>query len=381
MGTTTSVVPYFICFTLPAFTFLGYWLNLNWMTIWFGFGLIPILDGIVPIDTDNLTDEERKEMEKKYIFRIPLLLWGFLNIAMVLWGCYVAANNLLSGWQMLGFVLGIGFNSGSIGMTVAHELIHKLTKLEKYTGTTMLAFYCYMHFAIEHVYGHHKNVATFKDPATSRFGENFYTSFYPRTVVGSWLSAWEQEVERLNRFKKPVWSMHNQMVWFTVIPLAIGLLVFKVLGFSGMLFFFVQSWVAFTMLEVINYVEHYGLQRKQLEDGKVEKVTIHHSWNAPQKMLNWFLFKLQRHSDHHANALKNYQVLDSFPESPQLPAGYAAMAVLALCPPLWRSIMDPLVLRYKNEKLPSGYIPGVPMNLWIYIGCVFSFLSAITFGL
>lgn len=239
--------------------------------------------------------------------------------------------------------------TGGIGITVAHELVHKNTFYQQLFGKILLSTVCYGHFLIEHVRGHHVNVATPKDPASARYGESFYR-FYPRTVIGSFKSAWHLEQVRLQRKNLSNWSLYNHFWWIILAPVFIIAITYMTLGLSSALFFIVQSLIAFSLLEVVNYVEHYGLARKQLEDGRYERVSPKHSWNANHWLTNIILFHLQRHSDHHTHAGRPYQVLRHLEESPQLPTGYAGMIVLALIPPLWFKIMNPKVEAYLSQQ-------------------------------
>ena len=199
----------------------------------------------------------------------------------------------------------------------------------------------YMHFYIEHNRGHHVLVATPEDPATAKKGENFY-KFWFRSVFHGYFDAWNLEKQRLKKKGSNILSISNQMIWFTLLPLIFcGIVTFLFSTIIGgnqwyiPLFFIVQSILGFTLLELVNYVEHYGIMRKEVTPGKYEKVNPSHSWNANHLLSNFFLFQLQRHYDHHVHAARRYQVLQNYPESPQLPAGYPTMILMALVPPLW----------------------------------------------
>lgn len=199
-------------------------------------------------------------------------------------------------------------------------------------------------------------VSTPEDPATSRENENFY-AFWWRSVSKGYLSAWEIEADRLKRKNHSKFSLRNQMIWFTILPFlfALGLTVgistiIGQLTWIPFIFFFAQSFLAISLLEAVNYVEHYGLQRKKMSDNRYEGVAPHHSWNASHMVSNFFLFQLQRHSDHHFNAIKRYQVLDHYDQAPQLPAGYPTMILLAHLPPLWFKIMNPKLAQWNSIK-------------------------------
>jgi alkane 1-monooxygenase len=247
-------------------------------------------------------------------------------------------------WEMLGLALSVGVMNGN-GINFAHELLHKPTKFEQWSGKALLLTVSYMHFFIEHVRGHHVRIATPEDPATARFGENFYT-FFPRTVIGSWKSAWELETERLRKRNIPIVHWRNQMLWFVALPIAFAGALGLAFGGTAVVFFAFQSYVAFFELELINYLEHYGLVRRKLPNGRYENVTAVHSWEARETLSNTLLIKLQRHADHHINPIRRYQSLRVFDESPQMPTGYPGMMILALVPPLFFTVMNPRVVAH-----------------------------------
>jgi len=242
--------------------------------------------------------------------------------------------------------ISVGIITGGIGITVAHELIHKNSVLEQNLGKVLLASVMYLHFYPEHLLGHHKRVATKEDPATSRYGESLY-QFLPRTIIYSYISAWKIESKRMQKSNLPFISWSNVMIQEIVYALATVSVLYFTLGKLAVLFWVLQSFVAILMLEVINYVEHYGLQRKE-NGGSYERVTPFHSWNADHWASNYFLFKLQRHADHHTWPYRRYQTLRNWDFSPQLPTGYSGMILLALFPPLYFSVMNPKVERYNS---------------------------------
>ena len=212
-------------------------------------------------------------------------------------------------------------------------------------GGLLLAAVCYAGFKVEHVRGHHVHVSTPEDASSSRYGQSLY-SFLPHAYKHNFLNAWRLESERLKRKGLPALHWRNELIWWYAIS-ALFLLGFSLaFGWLGAIFFLGQSVMAFTLLEIVNYVEHYGLHRRRLDNGRYERTTPEHSWNSNFLLTNLFLFHLQRHSDHHAYAKRRYQVLRHYDSSPQLPNGYAGMIVLALFPPLWRAVMDPKVRAY-----------------------------------
>ncbi|RIA18955.1 alkane 1-monooxygenase [Ectopseudomonas oleovorans] len=318
-----------------------------WLVITVVFGVIPLLDFIVGRDPAN--PDERDEvpaLEAQGYYRLLSLATVPLLLAMLLWSGWIFVS--YEGWSwvgQLGWVLSVGTVMGAIGITVSHELIHKDAALEQNAGGLLLAAVCYAGFKIEHVRGHHVHVSTPEDASSSRFGQSLY-AFLPHAYKHNFLNAWRLEAERLRRRGLPVLHWRNELIWWYAIS-ALFLLGFTLtFGWLGALFFLGQAVMAFTLLEIVNYVEHYGLHRRKLENGRYERTNPHHSWNSNFLLTNLFLFHLQRHSDHHTYAKRRYQVLRHFDDSPQLPNGYAGMIVLALFPPLWRAVMDPKVRAY-----------------------------------
>ncbi len=323
----------------------GFW---NYSTVVFVFGFFPLLDWFVGNDPQNPTPEQEKTLADAPYFRFITYAWVYVQLALVVWGAWAFATGNLSFWPALGFLLGTATVTGGIGITVAHELGHRTDWLERLYAQTLLLTVCYAHFFIEHNQGHHVWVATPRDPATSRKDESFY-AFWFRTVTGSWLGAWRIEAGHLRKKGRSPWGFHNRMLWYAGLPvLFCALLTGGVYLLTRQetalwrvpLFFFAQSVLGFTLLELVNYIEHYGMLRREVAPGRYERVNPLHSWNANPLLSNFYLFQLQRHADHHAHANRRYQVLRHFEESPQLPAGYPAMIQAALLPPLWFWLMN-----------------------------------------
>ncbi len=354
---------FLIIFLLPVSVWVGYRLGgfYNFLTPILVFGLIPLLDALLGVDKRNPIEEEEGSLAEDRFFRAIPWVCAPLQVAFVLWAAYVITHQPFRFVEMLGFVLSVGITSGAMGINVSHELVHRVNnRYEPFLGRMMLATVCYLHWGLEHVKGHHKNVATPLDPATARMGESFYT-FWPRTIAGGFLSAWEIEAGNLSRKGKGVWSLRNPFLRYVTAEILIVVAMGWLFGIGGIAFFFVQSLVAISLLEVVNYLEHYGMERRKLEDGQYEKVTPLHSWNASHWVTNRFLFNLQRHSDHHAKPGRRYQLLRHFKESPQLPNGYAGMVLLALVPPLWRWVMDDRVRAFREGSHEQAADSG-PMS-------------------
>lgn len=349
-------------FLLPVFVpFYCWWLGqqtgtLN-LTVWVPFVvifvIIPLLDWL--IGQDPVNPDEQAEVpalsEEKY-YRFLTLAVVPMQIFVTVGGAYlwIAQGDQLNWLGDIGWLVTIGICSGILAINVGHELIHKDSKLETWAGGLLLSMVTYAGFKVEHLRGHHVHVSTPEDASSSRYNQSLY-QFMPHALKHNFLNAWALEAKELKRRNLPVISWHNELIWWYSIS-ALFLIGFTIaFGWMGALYFLATSFIAGCTLEVINYIEHYGLHRRKLENGKYERTTIHHSWNSNYLLTNLVLFHLQRHSDHHANAKRRYQVLRHNDESPQLPTGYAGMFLLAFFPPLWFRVMNPRVeAYYAGEK-------------------------------
>jgi alkane 1-monooxygenase len=311
--------------------------------------LIPVLDWLVGVDRSNPPESAVAQLENDRYYRAIVLAYLPTQFLLTAWGAWLAATGGLAAWEWIGLMFTVGTING-IGINTAHELGHKTNSLDRWMAKLTLAPVAYGHFFIEHNKGHHKNVATPDDPASSKMGESFW-AFLPRTMIGSLRSAWHIEKERLARNGQPLWSIHNEnlQAWGMTVLLFGALSAW--LGWPALAFLLAQAFYGASLLEVINYIEHYGLLRQKLSSGRYERCTPAHSWNSNNVVTNLFLYQLQRHSDHHANPTRRFQALRHFDESPQLPSGYASMLIPAYIPWLWFRQMDPLVARHYQGDL------------------------------
>jgi len=271
-------------------------------------------------------------------FSLFLYAYAVLQVALLVWSLgVIAAKPSIEGALWLG--VSIGLITSGFGITIAHELGHRPGRFDRLLSQVLLITVCYGHFYVEHNRGHHARVGTPNDPASARLGESFY-AFYLRSVIGGFAHAWRLEALRLEAKGQSAFSPANRNVVYVAAQLALCAIAFGLAGVEGALFFLFQSVVAFTLLELVNYVEHYGLTRQRNADGRYEAVQAHHSWNSDTWFGNALLINLQRHSDHHADSSRPYEALRSIDSAPQLPTGYAGMILLALLPPLWFRLMD-----------------------------------------
>jgi alkane 1-monooxygenase len=358
LGLVVPLLP-FLAWALAELTGLG-------IAYWFGpfvvFGVIPALDQLIGKDSENPPDSAIKYLEQDKYYRWCTYLFLPLQFASLVFACYLWAGGGLSFFESLGLAISVAM-VGGIAINTAHELGHKRKSYERWLSKIALAQTGYGHFFIEHNRGHHVRVATPEDPASSRFGESFW-EFLPRTVKGSLTSALHLERERLERVadvqgkKARFFTIQNDVfnAWAMTVVLFAGLTIG--FGIEVLPWMLLQAVVGFSLLEVVNYLEHYGLLRQKGDDGRYERCRPEHSWNSDNIASNVFLYHLQRHSDHHANPVRRYQALRHFEGLPELPSGYATMIVLAYVPPLWRRVMDPRVLaHYDGDVTRANILP------------------------
>jgi alkane 1-monooxygenase len=347
--------PYYlmICVTLSS-CFCVFYLDNPWLMIWFLFGAIPFMDMLIKQDRQNPSKEENKILKKQFKYKIPLIIAIIFEWLVLIFSIYHIANFDKGIFNKVGIIILNSLLQAS-SINNSHELNHKLASWERFLGTFNLSKNLYMHFLIEHNEGHHKKVCTPEDPASSRLNESLY-QFIPRSIFGGFLSAWNIESKKCKETFGSILTAKNKMIYFTASILLVPTTLFFFYGFEVMLIHFIIAVLSVCYLETINYIEHYGLKRKKLEGGEYEPVDIQHSWNAPQRISNYLLFKLQRHSDHHANSLKPYQTLCSYSESPTLPTGYPGCLLLALIPSMWFSVMNPLVESYNQGSKENSKI-------------------------
>jgi alkane 1-monooxygenase len=328
---------------LTALIFGGVWVFVAPLYV---FGLIPLLELVLPQSTWNM-DKAEEEIARKDI-KYDLVVWSVvpLQFAIMFFFLNRMADNTLAWWEVAGMIFSFGIACGVLGINLAHELGHRNTWYEQTMSKMLLLTSLYMHFFIEHNRGHHKNVSTDDDPASSRYGETLY-AFYIRSVRDSWLSAWHIESERLKKANLSFWSIHNEMLMYQLIQGTLLIAIGVVWGPKVLLCFIASATIGFLLLETVNYIEHYGLRRKMIEGAYYEKVMPVHSWNSNHPIGRIMLFELTRHSDHHYMASRKYQILRHFDNSPQMPTGYPGMMVLAFFPPLWFNVMHKQIAKYK----------------------------------
>jgi len=350
-----SEIKYLLGYIVPIGTFVTlHWAGrYSFIVPFYAFVVIPVLEVFLPQSDKNYTPAEEESRLKNRFFDVMLYLNVPIQFALLGYMLYQVAWGDFFWWEKAGMVIAMGISCGVLGINVAHELGHRLTKWEQQLSKALLLTSLYMHFFIEHNRGHHKNVSTPLDPASARYGETIY-SFYFRTIIGSFRSAWQLEKKRLKRSGLPVWSWKNEMIRFQVYQVLFMVLIGFVFGSLALLAFILSAIIGILLLETVNYIEHYGLRRKEIEPGIYETVKPTHSWNSNHALGRIMLYELTRHSDHHYKATRKYQVLRHFDESPQLPLGYPGSIVVALIPPLWFSLMNPRVKKWEKINLTAN---------------------------
>jgi alkane 1-monooxygenase len=341
---------YIIAYIIPLAAFWGIhqsrWLSFG--SVYVSFVFIPLLELILPTNITNHKEAEEEERSSNRFF--DALLYSHVPIlyALVFYALYYFQTHTLTTLETVGMIFNVGVLVGGFGINIGHELGHRNKIFEQNLSKLLLLPALYQHFFIEHNRGHHKNVATDLDPASSRLGENLY-AFWWRSVTDSYVSAWHIENEQMKREGKAVMSWSNGMIRFHVYQTAYLVAIGLVFGGPSVLMAIAFAIFGFLLLETVNYIEHYGLRRKQLANGRFEPVMPHHSWNSDHELGRIVLFELTRHSDHHYKATRPYQILRHFDESPQLPFGYPLSMIASLVPPLWFSLMDNRVPREENS--------------------------------
>lgn len=342
---------YLAAFSIPIVAFLSLYFrgNLVFLTPIYAFVVIPVLELIFPIDNNNLSAEESASRIKRKVFDWLLYFNLPIVFGLVGYGLFLANTAILETYEFVGMIISVGIVLGVNGINVAHELGHRQTTNERFIGKALLLPSLYMHFFIEHNYGHHLHAATKEDPATARYNQTVY-SFWLTSIYRQYVSAWKIQMKLLKRNSRSFLSSKNDMLWYTILQASYLLASFLIFGTVGLVFSFSAGIVGILLLETVNYIEHYGLLRLKTESGRYERVKEMHSWNSNHVIGRIVLYELTRHSDHHFKSSKKYQVLDCHDESPQMPFGYPTSMVLAMVPPLWFSVMNKRVPKQMNAS-------------------------------
>jgi len=332
-------------YLLPLVIYIGAWFSfratgiLVWMPLIYGFAFIPLLELFLKANDKNFDEAEEAIAKQDRLYDYFLYLIFPLQYFVLFSFLQAMQNPETTIVNRAGHIMVMGLLCGTFGINVAHELGHRVNKAEQFLAKGLLLTSLYMHFFIEHNKGHHKNVATPKDPSSARLGEPLY-AFWFRSVAGVYSGAWHIASDEMKKKGLPALHWKNEMLQFQLIQIAFCMLIGIVFSFSTLLYFLLAATMGFLLLETVNYIEHYGLSRKLMGEGKYERALPHHSWNSNHVIGRLMLFELSRHSDHHYLASRKYQVLRHHDDAPQLPTGYPGSMILATLPPLWFWVMN-----------------------------------------
>ncbi|NAS11002.1 alkane 1-monooxygenase [Poritiphilus flavus] len=316
--------------------FKGYW---TYFTPVYAFVLIPIMELLLPQDSSNHEGEVRERKKVNPFFDWMLYANVPVVFGILLYTLLDISTNYHTTSEIIGLVFSVGIVLGANGINVGHELGHRSRAYERFLGKLLLLPSFYMHFYIEHNFGHHVHAATPEDPATAKINQTVY-SFWFTSVIRQYFNAWKIQSKLLRQEENGFWSLKNDMLWYTLFQALYLLTIFLMFGQFAVLIALAAGVVGFLLLETVNYIEHYGLLRKKLPSGRYERVREVHSWNSNHIMGRIILYELTRHSDHHYKSSKKYQILDYHDVSPQMPFGYPTSMVLSFLPPLWFKIMN-----------------------------------------
>ncbi|CAN5356329.1 alkane 1-monooxygenase [soil metagenome] len=346
---------YAIGYLAPASALVALYVGglVSFLTPFIMFVIIPGLEFFFTGTDKNFTKEEEETAKGKWVFDSMLYLNVPIQWGVIIYMLFRVTGGGLETYEIVGMVSSVGMCCGVLGVNVAHELGHRRKWYEQWMAKALLLSTLYMQFFIEHNRGHHKNVATDLDPASARYGETIYL-FIPRSIIGGYLGAWKLEFDRLRKTGQSLFTWNNEMVRYHVYEIAAVSIVFWFFGWLGAVAFVAAAAGGYFLLESVNYIEHYGLRRQEVEPGRFEKCMPWHSWNSDHTFGRIMLYDLTRHSDHHYLAGRKYQVLRHFEDSPQLPIGYPAAIVLSYFPPLWFAYMHP-----KIAKIAKGAHPKI----------------------
>jgi alkane 1-monooxygenase len=329
----------------PGIVYISSWWSFSatgwivWIPLVYAWIIIPLAELLIKPDPVNMDTVEEELVKKDRSYDILLYVIVILQYAALFKFLYGMSHDELAWYDIAGRVWVMGLFCGIFGINVGHELGHRVNAAEQIMAKMLLLTSQYMHFIIEHNKGHHKRVATPEDPSSARYGEWVY-GFYFRSIVFSYFSAWQIANMETRKKGKPAFSLYNEMIQFTLIQLAFIALIFLGFGWLTTIYYLVAAGIGIALLETVNYIEHYGLQRRAIDNGKYERTMPAHSWNSNHVIGRLMLFELSRHSDHHYMASRKFQVLRHHDDSPQMPTGYPGMMLLSLIPPAWFYVMN-----------------------------------------
>ena len=333
-----------------AFTYTGFY---TWLPMIYAWVLLPLTELFLKPDEHNMEAAEEELAKKNRLYDYMLYIIVPFQYVALFYFLISMGQAELTVWDKAGRILSMGLLCGTFGINVAHELGHRVNKFEQFLAKALLATSLYIHFFIEHNKGHHKNVATPEDPSSARYNEPVYI-FYFRTIIFSYLSAWKIANDDCRKKGKSIFSLHNEMVQAHIVQMILVAVIYFFAGWLICLYFIAAAFIGIALLETVNYIEHYGLQRKQTGAGNYERTLPHHSWNSNHILGRIMLFELSRHSDHHYMASRKYQILRHHENAPQLPTGYPGSMILAMIPPAWFFVMNRKIKAENGKRFETS---------------------------
>ena len=343
-GFILSDLKYLMAYSIPLTAIFGFYMGGYWLltTPIYIFLIIPIIEHLLTFLKIDDLEKGRINKSTHRIFDLMLYINIPLVYGILIYALIFLRNKDLFSVEFFTSILTVGLLVGTNGINVAHELCHRSKKYEKFLGKFLLIPSLYMHFYLEHIFGHHLNVATKEDPVTAKYNQPLY-SFWISAIKGEILSAIEIQKKRLDKNNLSFFSVYNDMFWYSIIQSLYILIVFAFFNLQGIIFVLSVAMISILIFECVNYIEHYGLLRKKLSNGRYERVTDMHSWNSNHILGRIVLYELTRHSDHHRISVTKYQNLKSIDKSPQLAFGYPTSILLSFIPVLWFKIMNPRI--------------------------------------
>ena len=349
-----KALPFYLVFLNIPILIGVIWLGGAWIACAYVYFLVllNIMDKVVGVGEENL--DPLLGDGQLFWYTLVTKLWPLAQLFLIFFTIITLSHGDYSLIERTFIMIAVGSSSGVAGIVIAHELIHQSNRFERFLGDALLGMVLYGHFRTEHLLVHHRHVATPHDAVTARYNEGLY-AFLLRVIPQSFRSAFRAEKALLAKKGLPVWSKKNPFYRYAAFSASFLILAYALGGGHGVAQFFAQAVTAILLLETTNYIEHYGLCRRYLGNGKFENIAPRHSWNANHRVTNWLMINLQRHSDHHYKPARRFPLLQALDETeaPQLPYGYLLMAAFAASPFHWRKLMNPRVRRWRSMYYPD----------------------------
>jgi len=332
---------YLFVFILPLWVYFSF--NRHGLStfnpVFFAFIIIPVIELFLRPDKRNLDQESLIKEKRSKVYDWILYLAVPVQLLMLISFLFVIELTPFMSVSFFGKVFSMGLLCSVLGINIGHELGHRSSKTEQFLGEILLLTSLNTHFLPYHNEGHHREVATPDDAATAKKNQWLY-SFWISSHFKSYAKAWAIENNRMRRKGQSIFSLNNKMIVYSIANFIVLGLIYFLFDYKVLIAFILAAVIGILLLGTVDYIEHYGLLRKRNDAGRYERVQHKHSWNSDHQLGRLMLFNLSRHSDHHYKASKKYQLLESLPESPQMPTGYPGMMILATIPPLFFWIMN-----------------------------------------